>query len=487
LQTDVANCGKCANACGVNERCNAGKCALQCGGDTPTECGRSCVDLSSNPQNCGKCGTLCPAGESCSDGKCALSCGGDTPTQCGQACVNTDTDSAHCGACGNACPLSQHCTSGKCTALCASEKLSLCADACVDLQSDDQNCGSCGTVCSDAKRCIVGECRTKISDVCAGQVDSCALLEGGDVVCFGSSYVSRPPDATRRIFLGEKAKQLSCSGFYMCAIGVSDQVQCWYGGQPQVIALPAGNPPLSIVGGYSESTCALLSDHTISCWQAADAPVAIDLPGAVGALGPSQRHWCARLTPDYGSKVYCWGDPDFAAAGEPLDHVTHPPTLIDVPAPTDPAIDFARSLRSSDDTSCAIGGPGELYCWGQNGGAFGQSNFDSQSVTPVHVYSNYGTEVFTSLANATGGGFCGTTQAGPFECWGAAYNKLGGSAATLLGSGVMRASTSVDHGLAVLDSGLVMSWGTNNGYSQLGRDDHVTYPEPCCGHLDEVP
>jgi MYXO-CTERM domain-containing protein len=78
------------------------------------QCGKSCVDVKSDPLNCGACGTTCAAGQVCSAGLCATDCATGM-TQCDRACVDLSTDLLNCGACGTACLEGQTCDQGICS------------------------------------------------------------------------------------------------------------------------------------------------------------------------------------------------------------------------------------------------------------------------------------------------------------------------------------------------------------------------------------
>lgn len=97
-------------ACATDQVCSAGVCASSCGQGL-TQCGASCVDLSSTFAHCGACNAACPPGQSCSAGRCGCLPG---QTQCGSSCTNTLTDGSNCGTCGNVCPDGAACVSGVC-------------------------------------------------------------------------------------------------------------------------------------------------------------------------------------------------------------------------------------------------------------------------------------------------------------------------------------------------------------------------------------
>ncbi|HEX3343459.1 MAG TPA: hypothetical protein VHS09_02750, partial [Polyangiaceae bacterium] len=61
-----------------------------------------------------------------------------------------------------------------------------CGDACVDLQNDDHNCGMCGVTCSGSS-CYRATCGGgAVTQLTAGTEHACALLQAGDVWCWGA-------------------------------------------------------------------------------------------------------------------------------------------------------------------------------------------------------------------------------------------------------------------------------------------------------------
>jgi hypothetical protein len=96
-ETEVAtahdHCGTCDNACAANQVCSAGKCANHCAPPT-TNCGGSCVDVSTDPAHCSDCNTVCTAPANgvatCAAGHCGftcakgyVACAGSCLTSCG--------------------------------------------------------------------------------------------------------------------------------------------------------------------------------------------------------------------------------------------------------------------------------------------------------------------------------------------------------------------------------------------------------------------
>lgn len=214
LAFDVANCGKCGNACMNGNACCAG----------------ACIDVTADPANCGHCGQRCAgknANWTCAKSACAItSCAGTfrdcnvdpsdgcesdiladpknclgcgmacvtphaTPS-CAQACgvagcdpgyadcnktpndgceVYTGGDVANCGACGKACGPPDNgvaaCKSGQCAIGSCNAGYADCdgdpANGCeVSLNGDPRNCGACAMICPAPKNaapgCVAGVC-----------------------------------------------------------------------------------------------------------------------------------------------------------------------------------------------------------------------------------------------------------------------------------------------------------------------------------------
>ena len=70
LNTDLANCGSCGNACATGQSCTNGTCACPTG---QILCRGACTAVQTDSLNCGMCNLSCPSGEVCISGTCSSS------------------------------------------------------------------------------------------------------------------------------------------------------------------------------------------------------------------------------------------------------------------------------------------------------------------------------------------------------------------------------------------------------------------------------
>lgn len=148
-----------------------------------TDCGSTCVDLSSDMNHCGACGAVCESGlvpVECRSGVCERASCPVGITYCGavDGCRDTMTDPAHCGGC------QQPCADGECVGgVCGGGGgagggcdlgMTDCGGVCTDL-NDNANCGACGTACGANQTCTGGVCVDNPVDpnACAPGLENC--------------------------------------------------------------------------------------------------------------------------------------------------------------------------------------------------------------------------------------------------------------------------------------------------------------------------
>jgi hypothetical protein len=239
-QSDVANCGACANACpfGLDSTatCTSATCGLTCAAgfaDCDVDPTDGCeVEIATDVNDCGGCGAVCAtpanAAPACADSTCGFTCNkgfADCDQDAANGCeVNTTNNPADCGSCGIACSVvdpnaSAVCSSGTCGSVC-NAGFTACNGVCVNVQSDLANCGSCGNSCTTSDLEATPVCS---SGVCLGLCDtgwtSCngvCVNEQSDVANCGACANACPfgPDST--------ATCTSATCGLTCAAGFAD-------------------------------------------------------------------------------------------------------------------------------------------------------------------------------------------------------------------------------------------------------------------------
>jgi hypothetical protein len=257
LDHDAQNCGRCGNACPLNQVCDGtGHCAVcavgatRCGGATPV-----CADLQTDPNHCGACETGCAGGASCVAGRCACPPG---QAVCEGTCADLANDSRNCGACDVHCISPYLCQQGVC--LCNHPGETSCTGAatfsaeCVDVTSDPLNCGGCARVCSMTSTCNgLGHCAKSCAagfTICGTK--HCADLNNDPESC-GACFRQCPSGASCQ--LGQcqcPAGQTACPGVNACTDLTSDPGNCGACGNTcqggtgcvgSVCTCPAGTTP----------------------------------------------------------------------------------------------------------------------------------------------------------------------------------------------------------------------------------------------------
>ncbi len=279
----------------------------------------------------------------------------------------------------------------------------------------------------------------RATQLATGASHSCALVEGGEVRCWGSNGFSQGGDGKA---LGvpyavsvERAPGEALGGVQgfalgdlsSCALVGGGEVSCWgsffpsYGQTTPVPIELAGGAPLGgaeAVELGSSHACALLSGGAVYCWgdnkrgqlanvgvpdgtyQAVAAEVSPGVPmTGVVALALGAQHTCALLGE---GKVSCWGDNLSGQLGD--GSTSNYPSPVPVPVELSPGVPLngVVSLRLGQAHSCAQTGAGNVYCWGAN--SFGQLGNGSpyDSYRPVLVERDDGSAISGAQALEVG-------------------------------------------------------------------------------------
>ncbi|HEX2660379.1 MAG TPA: hypothetical protein VHU40_18995 [Polyangia bacterium] len=278
-----------------------------------------------------------------------------------------------------------------------------------------------------------------VASVVSDYVYSCALDTVGVARCWGSNIygqfgngttgANQPPTVA---FGGLAVQQLSLGEYHACALYADGHVACagaharTSDGSPDDQHTPVAVPGLSNViqvEAGSTFTCALLGDHSVSCWGdaqivdpcASNAAHPID-PTPVGVsnvvkISAGGSHACALLVD---GTVTCWGRNTYgqlgtdAPASQTCDVPDHRPIVI-------PALAGVRDVSAGDSHTCALMNDGTVRCWGYN--QYGQLG-DGTTVghqAPAPVAGLVGVRQLASGYMDT----CAILTDGRLDCWGA--------------------------------------------------------------------
>jgi alpha-tubulin suppressor-like RCC1 family protein len=440
----------CALDCADSERCSAdgasclplpGVAGQACSDALPCAPGLACTPGGANQLVC--CAQACPEGQFCVDqgGRC------EAPQR---------ADGAECVQSGQ-------CISGYCDL-----DRRLCAiNPCVGKPV--------GSYCARGAQCDAAElCTfTGMGIVAAGDAHTCAIFTDGNVRCwgnneggtlgippeqvdiFGDTLDEIPRNAPVLSFGGRRAIQVSAGGWHSCALLEDGNVRCW--GQTSLnqltparadgdVFLPSGERAVSIDAGGAH-TCAVLASRQLTCWgdniaghlglghnqliaNVELAPLPLAEPVTLVTAGNLQT--CAVLA---SGALQCWGEGQggLLGYGEASDRFT-PLGNVDVGAP----VLFAST---STDATCVVIEGGFVRCWGRNDqGVLGYGHAEDIGVlqTPAQAATS-------------------TTATGL---------PLGGNVA-LGGGGVVQveADSGTGHVCARFSGGAVRCWGDNNNGS----------------------
>lgn len=279
---------------------------------------------------------------------------------------------------------------------------------------------------------------------------------------------------------GARTEVVGAGGRQTCAILAGGAVKCWghndFGGLGQPDMEPRGTSPETMgdallpidlgsnrlardLGVGDFSTCALLNDGTVKCWGS----------NFGGELG--------------------YGD-ELQRGGAPADPEARP--MGDALPPVDVGLSDIQTVRMTSavvyQSGCGLSGSGTVKCWGGNN--YGQLGLGDQSARGDDVNEMGGQlplvpvggqAVFLALGHDA---LCVGLDTGLLRCWGNnQYGKLGQGDTALRGhdgnnlplvnlgatSKVVSASM-YDHACAVFEDRSLKCWGRND-HGQLGLGD----------------
>lgn len=330
-----------------------------------------------------------------------------------------------------------------------------------------------------------------------GQEHSCAIISGGEVLCWGrNNYGQLGNDSTDDSLdpvlvegLAGSIVALASGQHHTCALNSDGAVFCWgrnFEGQlgdgsttnrRTAVAVSGLSSGVTAIGAGYEHTCAVLTGGALKCWgknhrgQLGDnsttnrsTPVGVMgvASGAVKVSG-GWGHTCALIS----NGMKCWGYNSDGQLGDGSTDDRLTPTQVSGLTSGVTAITVGR------DHTCAVVS-GAAKCWGNNLlGAVGNNSLAFEIKSPETVSGlTAGVTAVTAGHNYA----CALVNGGA-QCWGVSNwgqvgdglgdNTRAPAAVSGLGSGVTGLSARVNHTCAWLTGGALKCWG-HNDYGQLG-------------------
>jgi hypothetical protein len=268
---------------------------------------------------------------------------------------------------------------------------------------------------------------TSFTEVSAGTFDTCALVSDGTAVCWGlasAGQVPAPAPPANQTFT-----QVSAGDFFVCALVSDGTVGCWgangFGQAPASRAPPEGKIFTQVSAAFANpygsgglpSTCALVSDGTVSCWGGnsfGKAPASRLPPEGktFTQVSAGSDHTCALVSD---GALDCFGENVYGQS-------------------TPPAGTTFTQVSGGSSYSCAVKSDGTLACWGRD---------ENGETTPPEG---------TTFTQVDAGDFvaCALRSDGTVACWGQAGEQSTPPAGlNLLATPPPPGSTPIGSGVAV--------------------------------------
>lgn len=315
---------------------------------------------------------------------------------------------------------------------------------------------------------------SKVTQVVAGRDHSCALTESGDVWCWGYNSFGQLGTGGRssttpvRVTMLSSVVQITARDFTTCALTTPGELFCWGRNaegelgvgdrvaryEPKQVAFPAGVRITQVSAG-TRHTCAVSTLGELWCWGAATGsrlgvfdgvrsvtPLKITADVGTTKLVSVAAGWAATCTVNTAGDAYCFGTNSYGGLGDGRFSETPIPSLVVMPRGV-----TVRGPIDMNEHFCMIGSDDKAYCFGRN---------DLRQAAAIDQLSvMWATAVNTSITGSAG-----------------------------IGDGVQAISVGTTHTCAMLRSGAVTCWGSNDA-GQLG-DGNSSPAQPPVRALDVV-
>jgi alpha-tubulin suppressor-like RCC1 family protein len=300
--------------------------------------------------------------------------------------------------------------------------------------------------------------------VSAGYHHTCAILDNGDLKCWGydgngelgdggsNTNTNAPSSTAIDLGTGRTAVAVSAGNMHTCVILDNGDVKCWgadtYGqlgdggsntntNAPSSTAIDLGTGRTAVaVAAGDDHTCAILDNGDLKCWGRdsngqlgdggsntntnAPSSTAIDLGTGRTAVAVSagEEHTCAIL--DNGD-MKCWGRNNYGQLGDGSNVNTNAPSSTAINLGTGRT---AVAVSAGEEHTCAILDNGDLKCWGRDSnGQLGDGGSNTNTNAPSSTAIDLGTGRTAVAVSAGEEHTCATLDNGDMKCWG--YNYYG--------------------------------------------------------------
>ncbi|MGB2285915.1 MAG: hypothetical protein ACPH8S_03530, partial [Poseidonia sp.] len=368
----------------------------------------------------------------------------------------------------------------------------------------------------------LGTGRTAVT-LTTGTAHTCAILDNGDMKCWGSddygqlgdggsnTDTNAPSSTAIDLGTGRTAVAMHAGWHFTCAILDNGDVKCWGrddqgqlgdGGSntdtnvpsSTAIDLGTGRTAVALTTGQTHA-CAILDNGDLKCWgddwkgqlgdggsntdTSAPSSTAIDLGTGRTAVAIAAGSWhtCAIL--DNGD-LKCWGadgDGQLGDGGSNTDTNTPSSTPIDLGTGR-----TAVAVSAGATHTCAILDNGDVKCWGRdNEGQLGDGGSDTNINTPPSTPVDLGTGRTAVAVSAGDYHTCAILDNGEAKCWGSnVYGQLG------IGSNTEQGSPVAVSGSNSWDSSTGLSSGSGGGSGSATQSNFTASVEGADLIIDEV-
>jgi alpha-tubulin suppressor-like RCC1 family protein len=320
---------------------------------------------------------------------------------------------------------------------------------------------------------------SNLTSLSVGEASVCALMNNGEVGCWGSNGTGQIGDGTTtnrsypvKVVKGASAASIKGVGLaagvtasHSCAVTSEGKVNCW---------------GINTSGQLGDGTVTSPRLTPVKVKDTAGASDLTDIAKVVTGLS----HSCALSS---SGSVYCWGSNSVGQLG----NGTIVSSNVPVPATS---INTAIDLVAGDYHTCALlakeltdgggNGLGRIQCWGKNdSGQLGNNDMPNNSSSAKGVKVAAGTYLDDVAALSSGSSHvCALLSGGTAKCWGKNDSGQLGNNSTATAqmavsvsglAGATSVAAGATHSCASLANGNVMCWG-DNASGQLG--DGTTNP-----------